>query len=451
MIKLITSQKLVSVKRYWLLGWMGLFGVMFMTSCNLQVFPVGDPDLGILRLEGFVAVGDGYTAGIANTVLTGGTYEGLYEEAQLVAFPQLIANQMQLAEPIPFGQHLASGTGSGYLRMRDKVEYGCEGALRPINELIQAEPTWQERPVDDMIINNWGIHQLAMKDIDADSLGLANPYFRRMQAAQDSTQTYLGTISQQEVSFFTFWLGMQDVLPFAIKGGNLNWPMTPVDVFRSKLLTLLDTLLSRTPLTRGIVADIPDITQFPYFQAVASMYMTPGACQTAAQAIYITMADGSIRVATANDLILLPAMPYIGEAQVGGKFGLSPAKAIPHDQVLDEAEVALVRAQIDAYNLIIREQVSAINTADGSGNPLLLRANVAQLFTELVEGKTDNGVTLTNTFLTGGVFALDGLTLTPRGQSMMANFFIERINETPRWRARIPVVSMIDYPGNIFP
>lgn len=60
-----------------------------------------------------------------------------------------------------------------------------------------------------------------------------------------------------------------------------------------------------------------------------------------------------------------------------------------------------------------------------------------------------NGRDLTTTFVSGGVFSLDGIHLTPIGNAMLANRFITSINSY--YNTTIPQLDATNYRGVIIP
>jgi hypothetical protein len=56
---------------------------------------------------------------------------------------------------------------------------------------------------------------------------------------------------------------------------------------------------------------------------------------------------------------------------------------------------------------------------------------------------------MSTTFVTGGTFSTDGLHLNPRGNAVVANYFIQAINE--KYGSTIPQVDETAYHGLIFP
>ena len=60
-----------------------------------------------------------------------------------------------------------------------------------------------------------------------------------------------------------------------------------------------------------------------------------------------------------------------------------------------------------------------------------------------------DGVKYSVAFVTGGVFSLDGVHLTPRGYSLVANEIIRMING--QYKSTIPLVEANKYPSVKFP
>jgi hypothetical protein len=98
--------------------------------------------------------------------------------------------------------------------------------------------------------------------------------------------------------------------------------------------------------------------------------------------------------------------------------------------VLDIEEQDIVADQTDEYNDFIRSVAS--------GNPDIGLFDSNALFEDLIDGVFVDGVTVSMTFITGGAISLDGIHLTPRGYSLVANGLIEAIND--EFNASIPPV-----------
>ena len=113
---------------------------------------------------------------------------------------------------------------------------------------------------------------------------------------------------------------------------------------------------------------------------------------------------------------------------------------IPTQYVLTADEVYKIKAATAAYNYILNELASHFNLALVDMNTKL---------TQLQKGIVWDGIKLNTTFVTGGLFSLDGVHLNPRGCAVAANYFIEAVNA--KYGSKIPQVNITSYPGIIFP
>ncbi len=107
--------------------------------------------------------------------------------------------------------------------------------------------------------------------------GQANPYYVRF--ASSTTSTVLGDAMAQNPTFFSLWIGNNDVLAYATSGGtgtnqagNLDPTtygsndITDPNVFASVYNTLVTQLTSNG--AKGVVANIPYVTSVPFFTTV---------------------------------------------------------------------------------------------------------------------------------------------------------------------------------------
>ncbi|MDD2822063.1 MAG: G-D-S-L family lipolytic protein, partial [Flavobacterium sp.] len=141
---------------------------------------------------------------------------------------------------------------------------------------------------------------------------------------------------------------------------------------------------------------------------------------------YLTNLSGygipSYRHATAEDLMVLPSMSFIGTA-IGGDPTKVNGVSVPlaDKWVLSKDEIAEVKIATDAYNVTIKA------VADAKGLAFVdTKAIMAQLSTT---GVVSNSFTLKSTYVTGGAFSLDGVHPSPRGYALIANAFTAAINE----------------------
>ncbi|MEZ4829590.1 MAG: SGNH/GDSL hydrolase family protein [Bacteroidia bacterium] len=406
------------------------------------------PSAGNLNINRYIAIGDGFTAGATNSSLEPGSFNGLYEDGQRYAFPRLIADQFSMVHTIPFEQPVIAGNGSGFLRIESIAPTTCPAdSPDPILSLINSENGWKTPYSAPKLLNNLGIHQLKASQVLPDSAVFANPFFTRISPVGSS---YLSLIKDSRPGFFTLWLGTTDFLNFAMKGAA--YPGAgPADSgdFASAFSELLGQITADNPEAKGVIGNIPDVTLFPYFRHVKHVYINREKCKGSVFPIYISTNTG-IRIATESDCILLPAKDKIGTDYGGGiSFGLGPQNPIPNHWVLDEAEVIAVRNQIGEYNALIREKINALN--ETRETPAFAVADINYLIGQLDRGYKEDGLEISTDYLSGGIFSLDGIYFTPRGNAVIANTFIRTINIFSSFEASIPPINITDFSGVIFP
>jgi len=101
------------------------------------------------------------------------------------------------------------------------------------------------------------------------SNGTANPYYVRF--APNATTSVLAYAMSQTPTFFSLWIGNNDVLGYATSGGDGSNPITPVTGapgvgFDGTYTALINTLTSAG--AKGVVANIPYVTSIPFFKTV---------------------------------------------------------------------------------------------------------------------------------------------------------------------------------------
>ena len=343
-------------------------------------------------------------------------------------------------------------------------------------------------------------------------LGTANPYFARF--ASTPSATILGDAMAQNPTFFSLWIGNNDVLGYATTGGDGTNPITPeigpAGVgFNGTYKYLLNTLTSQG--AKGVVANIPYVTTVPFFTTVpfnpitakvigggneatgqatiaalnAQLYgpldqaltafgqpdrinilsttgpnpllikdesitdlsaqltaaFTPIMGPTTA-AIYGQI-FGQARQSTAADLILLTTQSVIGTAPVGSSYPLNSygvTYPLGDKDVLIPTEIAELKTATDAFNLIIKNDAALHGLAFVDANKFLSDANSG--------GVIGDNYTLTSTYVTGGLFSLDGVHPSPRGYAYIANKFLEAINAT--YGSNLKGVNLANY-GILYP
>ena len=485
------------------------FAGLFFTSCSDDDDFVPDPPAptppieytsGTANFSKYVAVGNSLTAGFSDAAL--------FVDGQINSLPVMLGQNFALA-------------GGGELRlplMADNfggLTLGGQSISgnRLFLDFSSGDPT--PTPVEGMgttevsnIIagpfNNMGIPGAKSYHLGAPgygnvagvSMGLANPYFARM--ASDPNATVIGDAVTQGPTFFTLWIGANDILGYATSGGTGvdqtgnpdpatygSSDITDPTAFAGIYNNLLQALTAAG--AKGAVANIPDVTDIPFFTTVphnpvpldeatatqlnaayaayngglaqlAGIALTPEeaarrmisfeAGETNAVVIIdedltdltgINPALINMRQATAEDLVVLLASSFIGTL-VNDNPQLINGVSVPlEDQwVLTPEEQTTIATALNAYNQTISTLATQYQLAFVDANGFL--NEVAETGVVMSDGSV-----VTAEFATGGGFSLDGVHPAPRGYALLANLFIESINTT--FGSNLPGVEPLDYTG----
>jgi hypothetical protein len=434
-----------------------LVGLVFITACKPNFNSNPAPSKGSADFSRYIAIGNSLTAGYADG--------GLYLAGQLNSYPSIIAKQMQACGGGTFNQPLftqAQANGTGYLKLT-----GFDASGNPITTQVTTNLAYTgqvavvpgfgnvnllTKYTDD--IENYGVPGIKLFHLTYAPYGDVNPYFERLLpgTSPNNNTTYLSFITAKPFTFFTNWLGNNDALGYATGGGG---GYTGADVLTDKttfaqLYTLLITTLTANG-AKGACATIPDVTTIPYFNTVTVGLVLANVQKAipSVQALYINAANATgttyaPRPATANDLIVLTfPTSKIGTTSSTNPYpyGLDPRNPIETQYVLDANEIAMVRDYVSSYNATIKSVAASKGLA------------VFDAFSFLTNIKNNgylvDGISLNSGYISGGIFSLDGVHLTPRGYSIVANQFISAINST--YGSTIPLANVASYNGVIFP
>lgn len=246
---------------------------LFTASIIFILFYGCDPQIDVPALSSggadfsnYIAVGNSLTAGYADG--------GLYADGQMHSFPSMIARQMNEITPSEFKQPDIPGNGSGYLYLAsldlssNPPDVGVGINLPDAGWLTQLTGTF----------NNLGVPGIRVKDVTVNGYGAqnANQFLYRMLGGKDTNTSYLQLVSQSNPTFFTCWIGNNDVLGYATSGGAFGvggLPVTgqngltnPDTEFKPSYDALIAALTANG--AKGILLTIPSVTKIPYFTTV---------------------------------------------------------------------------------------------------------------------------------------------------------------------------------------
>jgi hypothetical protein len=456
-------------------------------------------DKGSADFSSYVAIGNSLTAGFQSG--------GLANFGIETSYPAILAQQFALAGGGDFvSPKFDEGQkdGSGYLKFYGLTTAGSPVILAPgqsatVTLAGQTTPrTFTNNPADYKFAftgrtlpapplgsgaqelapfntaqpNNLGVPGISVLSADrtassvpqiagaAQIYGNLNNYYQRLLPAADRGVTdYTTFIGRKNATFFTCWLGNNDVLTYATNGGvavatDPFSNLTDTTSFGRGYRNIVRTI-SKTGTVKGVVANIPNVTNVPYFTAVpvasiiAGIKANPNIPNAAAASLYITTGTGTVREATSADLLTLPASSVIGSASttpgnplpVGVGYSATQANPLPSRFVLDAAEITTVQTRTTQLNAIIAKTARQYKVGLADMNSFFS--------TVALGGIAINGTSNNAGFIRGNLFSLDGVHPTSRGYAVIANEFIKVINAT--YGASIPQVNPIEYNALLLP
>jgi len=431
-------------------------GLLGLSACKPSIVSPSTYSAGPLDLTRYISVGNSLTAGYADG--------GLYLEGQQNSYPSIIAKQLQQVGGGTFTQPLFDPTqanGTGYQSLT-----GFDASGNPILTAVAANAVTGSAVIPGLgtvpifakysgSFDNYGVPGIKLNDIDNAAYGNGNPYFARMLPGTVGTLNtkYIDFVTTGSYTFFTDWLGNNDALGYATSGGAGD-VLTDKTVFTTKYNASIATLIAKG--AKGALASIPDVTTIPYFTTVTYAALLAGVQKSVptVTALYISAAPSApapgttyaARPATASDLFVLtfPTSLLGSTTAVAGNpypYGLDPRDPIESKYVLDANEVATVKDYVNSYNGTIRSAAAANRLAYFDAFTFLsgVKSN----------GLLINGVSLNSGYISGGIFSLDGVHLTPRGYAIVANEFIKAINNN--YNSNIPLADVSSYRGVKFP
>ena len=434
---------------------------------------------GSADFSNYVSLGNSLTAGYCDNAL--------FIEGQANSYPAILADQFALVGggefKIPYTNDNTGGLLLGGNVIAGPRLYFNGSGPAPVTGI----PTTEVSTVLAGPFNNMGVpgaksfHLLApgYGNVAGVATGQANPYFVRF--ATSPSTTILADASAQDPTFFSLWIGNNDVLGYATSGGsgtnqigNFNPAtygpndITDPNVFANVYTALVDGMTANG--AQGVVANLPYVTTIPFFTSVPHNPVPLNAATAAqlnagfaaynngllfAQSLGLLTADEvtrrtisftastrnsvvmvdsyltnlaaygipSYRQATSEDLVVLPARSFIGTV-VGGNPAQINGVSVPlaDNWILSKDEILEVKTATDAYNATIQSIASAKGLAFVDANALMTRVANG--------GITANNFTVTATYVTGGGFSLDGVHPGPRGYALISNEFIKAINAT---------------------
>ncbi len=228
---------------------------------------------------------------LGNSLTAGFTDNALFQAGQLNSLPNLLSQKFAMVGGGDFTQPLTSDNFGGLAAAGERIQdprlvFGGAGPVSlesVIGDVTVSTDIVLNNPSGPF--NNLGVpgaksfHLLApgYGNLGNVSLGLANPYFVRMTGSTPDISVLEMAVSQSP-SFFSLWIGNNDVLGYATSGGDGSNPITPVSGapgvgFDGSYGALVATLTAGG--AQGVVANIPNVTSIPHFTTVPHNPLDP--------------------------------------------------------------------------------------------------------------------------------------------------------------------------------
>lgn len=284
-----------------LISTVAVSALLFNVSCDTEfdqdvssiVVTKGDADF-----TKFVSIGNSLTSGYRDGAL--------YLDGQNESFPSMIAAQMQLAGGGAFKQPLMPNNTGGFTGLPGfpgKLNLQVvNGALAPVPSAaagtldnISAGGPYQNMGVPGAKSFHLGV--AGYGNAAGLAVGQANPYFVRF--ASSATASMIGDAVAQAPTFFSLWIGNNDVLSYATNGGTNSTTTGGVTTYTAAVdqtgnpnpasygsNDITDPAVVAGSITnyvnaltangaKGVIANIPNVATIPFFTRVPYNPLTP--------------------------------------------------------------------------------------------------------------------------------------------------------------------------------
>lgn len=247
--------------------WLLLVSLTFV-ACNSDDDAVADSNstdgtpvtAGTADFSKYVALGDSFAAGFSDNALFVGGQKG--------AYPNILAQRFALVGggefKTPFMADNIGGFSSGGVQvpgLGTRLWFNAANSTpTPVSGISGTDISTHLTGS----FNNMGLPGAKVTHLGFAGYATANPYFGRI--ASGAGATVIGDAIAQSPTFFSLWIGGNDVLGYATTGGDGSNPITPTATFDAAYTSLASQLSAGG--TKGVVANLPYINALPFFTTV---------------------------------------------------------------------------------------------------------------------------------------------------------------------------------------
>lgn len=468
----------------------GAYDSLVSSQKDENPLPEVSGDSGDADFSKYVAIGNSLTAGFMDSAL--------YNLGQSNSLGAQMAHQLSYAGgSSTFNQPdinsvngfntAASNPAEGVIRGRFKLDPSIPGPSPVVAGELPETFTGDKSQLNNFAVPGIQVGQLLTPDTGNPNSPAFNPFYARFASAPGSS-TILSDAIAANPTFFTLWIGSNDVLGYALSGGTNEAILTTAANFEQRFGAVVQSLMANTS-AKGLVADIPPLLFAPFFQAVPYNVLplnqeqvdqlnegyTPYnnglqlmvnismMSQEEADRRHIhfevgqnpfvmednTLTDRTslglpnIRQTEPTDIILLSAASLLPQ-------GYGTAEPMPENHVLIPENIQLIEQSRQTFNAIIKNVVEQANTAENR-IALYETNHPSSGFSELWgldgsdAGLRVGGITLSPDFSPNGVFSTDGIHPNSRGVAFIVNDMISIIEN--EFNATIPEINALSLPG----
>lgn len=277
--------------------------LLLTTSCENDF----DTDVKDIQVTSGEANFSNYVA-LGNSLTSGYRDGALYSSGQNESYPSIIATQMKLAGGGAFKQPMMPNDVGGFIGLpgfpgKLNLTVTASGSLSPVPSSPAAalDDVSAGRPYQNMGVPGAKSFHLVAPGYGSLAnvpLGAANPYFVRF--ASSAATSVLEDAKAQKPTFFSLWIGNNDVLSYATNGGTNSQTVGTVTTYTPAVVQtgnanpltyksndisdpglvagsikgVLDGLKS-VGTTKGVIGNIPYVTSIPFFTTVPYNPLTP--------------------------------------------------------------------------------------------------------------------------------------------------------------------------------
>ena len=439
---------------------------------------------GTANFSKYIALGNSLTAGYCDSAL--------FIEGQKGSYTNILSQQFALVGggefKIPFMADNIGGFNSGGVQIPQfgpRLYLVTPPGAQPYPTPVSGVSGTSISAVLTGPFNNMGVPGAKSFHLITPGYGTLNPYFGRF--ASSPSTTVLADAVAQEATFFSLWIGNNDVLAYATSGGigtnqtgNYN-PATygnnditdPV-VFENAYKALLSGTSGLTKNgAQGVVANIPYVNSIPYFTTVpynpvpldaatASLLNGPGGygpynagLQSLKNAGLLSEEERARRTivfqaGATNAVVMIdeyltdltiynPGLKNYRQATKEDYLVLTSRSFIGttvggNPMLINGVSVPLAdnwvlsKTEVAELKIATDAYNVAIKTLAGEYKLAFVDANKVLSDVASPLGLASNGFTMRSTYVSGGAFSLDGVHPSPRGYALIANEFMKAIN-----------------------